>query len=665
MTDTTKAPVERMSPAPNAERIEQLKQLFPEIDCEGKIDFDKLRELLDGGVDDRPERYSFSWAGKRDAIRLLSASSRATLMPDRDESLDFDTTQNLFIEGDNLEALKLLYKSYFGRVKMIYIDPPYNTGNDFVYPDNYRDPLDTYLQLTGQRDAEGNLLTSNTDTGGRYHSAWLSMMYPRLFLARQLLREDGVIFISVDDHEVHNLRLLMNEIFGEENFVANIVWQKSYGGGAKVKQVVGLHEYVLCYARSKESLGFIDLPASSDVLKYYKYRDDKCNERGPYRLQPLATTSMDNRPNLRFAIYWEGNEIWPEKQWQWSEDRVKKALANDELVISQGTQGWSVNYKQYLRDESGEERGAKPFSVLKGPYTQQGTSELRALFEGKDVFDFPKPSSLTRELVNYVHRDPDAIIVDFFAGSSPTAQAVLELNREDGGNRRFIMVQLPERLEKPVQLDNGAELCTIADIGKERIRRVVEKMQSEREGELDLSDRETPEDLGFRVYKLAESNFRQWDESQSSAFTRQSEQASASGSMGASDATESAATSSKPESSENTSDSSELIKQMELFTDPLVDGWKPEDIITEMTLREGLSLTSTIERVDDIAGATVYRVSDPAKEQSFAICLDDTLRLESLAPLDLTRDDLFICRDIALDDETAANLALQCRLKVI
>ncbi len=240
-----KQPVAKTTPSLTDEQLQAIQTLIPQAFTEGRIDSEKLLASLGDIVDDRPERYSFSWAGKRDAIRLLQVPSRATLIPAREESLVFDNTQNIFIEGDNLEVLKLLYKPYFGRVKMIYIDPPYNTGNDFVYPDNFADPLDTYLQLTGQKDSAGNLLTSNPETGGRYHSAWLSMMYPRLFLARQLLREDGVIFVSIDDHEVHNLRLLMNEIYGEENFVASVMWQKMYSGKADATHFGIFHEYIL------------------------------------------------------------------------------------------------------------------------------------------------------------------------------------------------------------------------------------------------------------------------------------------------------------------------------------------------------------------------------------------------------------------------------------
>ena len=247
-----KQPVEKTTPSITDEQLDQLRALLPQAFSEGKVDFDKLRAALGDFVDERPERYSFSWAGKRNAIRLLQTPSRATLIPAPEESVDFDRTQNLFIEGDNLEVLKLLYKPYFGQVKMIYIDPPYNTGNDFVYPDNFADPLDTYLHITGQKDSEGNLLTSNAETSGRYHSAWLSMMYPRLFLARQLLTDDGAIFISIDDHEVQNLRLLMNEIFGEENFVAQIIWQKVYSPRMDAQGFSEDHDYILVYCRSEE-----------------------------------------------------------------------------------------------------------------------------------------------------------------------------------------------------------------------------------------------------------------------------------------------------------------------------------------------------------------------------------------------------------------------------
>ncbi|HZD57161.1 MAG TPA: site-specific DNA-methyltransferase, partial [Anaerolineales bacterium] len=253
------------TPALTSDRLQVLKDLIPEAFTEGKIHFEKLRATLGNLIDDSPERYSFTWAGKRDATRLLQTPTRATLIPCPEESIEFDSTQNIFIEGENLEVLKLLYKSYFGRVKMIYIDPPYNTGNDFIYPDDYADPLGKYLELTGQQDVEGNLLTSNPETSGRYHSAWLSMMYPRLFLARQLLREDGVIFISIDDHEVHNLRMLMNEIFGEENFIATVLWQKVYSPKSSARHFSEDHDYILVYAKNGETWTPSLLPRTAEM----------------------------------------------------------------------------------------------------------------------------------------------------------------------------------------------------------------------------------------------------------------------------------------------------------------------------------------------------------------------------------------------------------------
>jgi len=620
-------PVERQSPDLRQEGIARLRELFPEAVTEGKIDFAKLREALGDEVDDRPERYSFTWAGKRDAIRLLQTPSRATLVPCPEESVNFEATNNVFIEGENLEVLKLLYKSYAGRVKMIYIDPPYNTGNDFIYPDNFTDPLDTYLKLTAQKDSEGNLLTSNPETSGRYHSAWLTMMYPRLFVARQFLREDGLIFVSIDDVEMPVLRLMMNELFGEDNFVATVVWKKTYGGGAKVKHVVGLHEYIVCYCRNKNLLGPIDLPPDPEARKYYTEKDSKFAIRGPYRTQPLATTSMDDRPNLRFAIRSKGEEIWPEKQWQWSQDRVQKALENDELVFSNQKGRWSVRYKQYLRDENGVERAAKPFSILEGPYTQVGTAEVAGLLGDGKIFSFPKPPTLITGLLSYGWGDKEAIILDFFAGSGTTGQAVFDLNHADGGNRRFILVQLPE-VVPPDSAPGKAGLRTIADIGKQRLRSLIAEAKKYSKGKLDLKDRETPEDLGFKVFKLAESNYQCWRGTD--AKTGEA-----------------------------------LLAEMEKQVDPLLPGWKPMNVIYEVALKEGYSLTCRVEEVPAAAGNTVYRVTDADKGQSFLICLDDKLKAATVKALGLKKEDLFICRDVALTDEQAANLALQCNVKTI
>ena len=354
---------------------------------------------------------------------------------------------NLIIEGDNLAALKALLPTYHGKVKCIYIDPPYNTGNEgWAYNDNVNSPM--------MQDWLGKVVDREDLTR---HDKWCCMMMPRLKLLRELLHDDGMIFVSIDDNEVHRLRCLMDEVFGEENLVAHLVWKKSYGGGSKSNYVVNTHEYVLLYARSFERLPFFELPPNPETLKYYKYRDERAKKRGPYRLQPLATTSMDERPNLRYAIKFKGAEIWPEKQWQWSKQRTMKALANDELIIKKVGGKWSVNYKQYLKDEKGKVRSAKPFSIIDVAYTQEGTEELREILGAGTKITFPKPSELIRHLIRFV-TDKNAIVLDSFAGSGTTAHAVLALNKEDGGNRRFILVESEDYVDR---------------ITAERVRRVI------------------------------------------------------------------------------------------------------------------------------------------------------------------------------------------------
>ena len=293
-------------------------------------------------------------------------------------------------------------------------------------------------------------------------------MYQRLTLAKDLLRQDGLIFASIDDNEVCHLGLLMNRIFGEGNWISTLIWKKSYGGGSKSNHVVGLHEYVYCYAQAKTQLREINLPPNPEVLKYYKGTDSKFETRGPFRLQPLATNSMDERPNLRYAIPFEGEEIWPEKQWQWSKERSFSALADDGLVIRKVKGKWSVNYKQYLKSEDGEERAAKPYSVIEGPYTQIGTGEVREIFGDGKAFSFPKPSGLIEQLLSYVIDDKNALVLDFFAGSGTTAHAVHKLNKKDGGDRRVILVSSTEAtVDEP-----DKNLCR--DVCATRMRRVIE-----------------------------------------------------------------------------------------------------------------------------------------------------------------------------------------------
>ncbi len=471
------------------ERLQALRALMPDVFSENKIDFDRLRQALDPDAFAPPEHYELTWAGKADARREIQRQTTATLTPDRDQSIDFDTTQHVFIEGENLDVLRTLQRAYFGKVKMIYIDPPYNTGNDsFVYPDDYAERLADYRQRAGLTDENGylnkqDLWRTNRRENGQFHSAWMSMMYPRLFLARNLLREDGVIFVSIDDNEVSNLKGMMNEIFGEENLVDCIVWKKRYGGGAKEKYLVNLHEYILMYAKSKENINPIFIENNQEFIgKYYTKKDKYFETRGPYRNQPLeAAKSMGERKNLVYGISGpNGITISPKRQWLWSKERVINALEKGELEFNQDKEGsWSVSIKQYLRDEDGIEKTLKVASIIEDIYTQHGSKEIEHLFGTIDYFPYPKPSSLIKLLLKFsTNLYEDDLILDFFAGSATTAHAVLELNAEDGGNRRFVLVQLPEPTDPKTEA-RKAGYDTIADIGRARVRRVIDRMNAE------------------------------------------------------------------------------------------------------------------------------------------------------------------------------------------
>ncbi len=613
------------------ERLQALQELVPEAFSEGKIDFERLRAALGNLVDDAPERYAFSWAGKRDAIRLLQTPTRATLVPTPEESPDFDTTRNLFIEGDNLEVLKLLYKPYFGRIKLIYIDPPYNTGNDFIYPDDYRDPLGQYLELTGQQDAEGNLLTSNPETSGRYHSAWLSMMYPRLFLARQLLREDGVIFVSIDDHEVYNLRMLMNEIFGEENFITTVLWQKVYSPKSSARHFSEDHDYVVIYAKNGEIWVPSLLPRTEEMDARYNNPDN--DPRGPWKPGGLDARNYYSR-GLYSITCPSGRVISGPPSgsyWRVSEDKFREL--NQDNRIWWGEDGNSVPaIKRFLSEVKQGKVPQTLWTYQEVGHTQEAKQELLKFveFENTDnVLDTVKPTRLIQRILS-IGSSPDEedIVLDFFSGSASTAHAVLKQNREDRGGRRFIMVQFPEPFKQPEK-----RLHTIADIGKTRIRNAISSLEGRGNEQIPLP-METPEDLGFRVFKLVPSHFKPW--------------------VGVEE-----------------KDPQAYAQQMELFRDPLVEGWTVEGVLAELAIKHGFGLDYTIElhavnpRDSSEPPIDFYQVSDRERGQSFYACLAPRLTLQAVEMLQLRKEDLFICRDASLDDEAAANLALQCRLETI
>lgn len=490
--------------------IDKIASIFPQAVTEtlvdGKpkkvVDFDKLRQLLSSDVLEGDEAYEFTWVGKRAAIAEANRPIRKTLRPCPDESKDWDTTQNLYIEGDNLEVLKLLQENYMGKVNMIYIDPPYNTGGDFIYRDDFVLSNEEYDDDCGAIDDDGNRLFKNTNTNGRFHSDWCSMMYSRIMLARDLLMPDGLLFVSIDEREFVNLKHIIIEIFGESNFIGEIIWKNKFGSGAKTAGIIGVHEYIL--VACKGMLIDITRPLSKEEqATYNKTKDEKFLERGGYITQPLAVTTFDDRPSLVYPIEYKGQQIWPHKQWVWSKERMLKAIENNEVVFNLQKDGsYNLRSKKYLVDENGDIRRGKPTTFYNDVYTQNGTKDIRSLFDDNVIFDYSKPVDLIKHLISIANgKRPNkhALILDFFSGSASTAHALFKQNAEDGGHRQFIMVQLPETVttNSPAAKYN---LKTICDIGKERIRRAGEAIKQE----AGLAGQTL--DIGFRVFKVDESN---------------------------------------------------------------------------------------------------------------------------------------------------------------
>jgi adenine-specific DNA-methyltransferase len=490
-----------------------LAALFPNavtetIDGNGNvvrtIDADVLaQEINTHVVSGKEERYQFTWPDKKKAVLMANSPIAATLRPCREESVNFDNTENLYIEGDNLDVLKLLRETYLNRVKMIYIDPPYNTGNDFIYDDDFTEDTSEFLVRDNQYDEDGNRMIRNLDSNGRFHTDWLNMIYPRLRIARDLLADDGVIFISIDDGEIENFKKTCNEIFGVDSFIECVVWKNKYGAGAKTVGFISAHEYILCYG--KKPVNNVTCDFEGEEREKYSKRDEKYNTRGPYRTQPLMTNSLGDRPNLMYPIEYNGTKIFPHKQWVWSKERMMKAIEDNNVELSLQNDGtYSVRSKAYLYDENGNMRRGKPVSVLNGPFTQDGTKEVRSLFDDRIIFDFSKPSKLIEYFLKLQINDDsenDSIILDFFSGSATTAHAVMQLNAEDGGKRKFIMVQLSEVCAEDSEAAK-AGYKNICEIGKERIRRAGKKIVNE--SPLDRAEL----DIGFRVLKLDSSNMK-------------------------------------------------------------------------------------------------------------------------------------------------------------
>lgn len=579
---------------PEQEKLNALRELLPEAFSEGKIDWEKLKATLGEDINFSNERYVLNWAGKSDAFKVLQMPTTKTLIPAKEESVNFDETENIFIEGENLEVLKVLQKSYFGKVKMIYIDPPYNTGNDsFIYPDKFSESKADYEKRVGDKDEDGymtkdGMFKKNSKENGQYHSNWLNMMMPRLYLAKNLLRQDGSIFVSIDDNELHNLRLLLNEIFGEENFVAQIT--RATGtptGGGGAKPIVNEMDYLLVYSKSP-NLKFTGTPLTEQESAIY----DKEDENGIYLIRPLRRTGGEDRREDRPTMFYplispDGTEIYPiapagyESRWICGKDKFDE-LNNSNLIEwkKNGNDEWNVYQKFYL-----EGRLKQPGNLwTKVEGNKKATRDVRDLFEGKKIFDFPKPVGFISKILQ-ISTDSNDLILDFFAGSGSTAHAIMALNKEEKASRKYVCVQLPEICEEKSEAYK-AGYKTIAEISKERIRRAGKKIKEEIQTEIKKIETEITklqgeiptdenkaeienlknkiellknQDLGFKVLKLEKSNFKQWQQIEGK-------------------------------------DAKALAEQMKLFVDPVSETATIENMVYELLLKSGKDLNSKIEK---------------------------------------------------------------------
>lgn len=643
-------PIERLRPSFSfdEERIKELKIIAPEAFADGKINWETLKASLGEHLEDESgefEHFGLFWPGKKEARKIASIPSQGTLIPVFGKGLKADGTpdndgindsHNIFIEGENLEVLKILQKSYAGRIKMIYIDPPYNTGNDFVYDDNFTEPLQEYLKRTGQTDDENKPLTTNKKADGRFHSKWLSMMYPRLKLARNLLQEDGIIFISIDDNEINQLRSLMNEIFGDENYIGNIIVQSNPRGSQSIKNLAITHEYILSFAKDITCNPQFGLELSDKMRNEYKLKDE--NDKN-YRLLGLRQRGgawrRTDRPSLFFPIYINsknGNvslersdefniEVLPiqpttnvEGSWRWSKEKIKQESSKivGKEISRENESAYDIFQKDYLEKE-GEEKLTKPKSIWieKELNYQNGTTETKKLFDGKDVFSFPKPIFLIRRLLSLANLNEGDIVLDFFAGSGTTGAAVIEYNAENKNNMiSFILVQMPEEINQEIFKVN---FRTISEATQERIKRTI-KINNYNQG--------------FRTYKLDFSNFKFY-----SNFDR--------------------------------TNISELEMHFEANSDTLKNSWTISGLLNEIALIEGFKLDSSFELLKDFNLNQIVKISCENNEYSLFVCLDKKVENKTIESLELKDNSIFICHENAITDQNKLRLSDKGLIKTI
>ena len=608
------------------ENIERILKLFPNCrtervnsdgNTEQAIDFDKLRqELSKEIVEGREERYQFTWPDKKKAVLLANSPINATLRPCREESVDFDNTENLYIEGDNLDVLKCLKETYLGKVKMIYIDPPYNTGNDFVYEDDFAETTADYLANSGQYDDQGNRLVTNSESNGRFHTDWLNMIYPRLKVARDLLTDDGVIFISIDDNEVKDLKNITDEIYGERNFLAQVVWERSFSPINLMKHFSPSHDYVLCYAKNIESAVCNGIPRSSEADNRYSNPDN--DPRGVW-----SSSDISVGPAIQENIYTittpSGRNVEPPagRSWRLSRRAFRERLQDNRIWF--GPDGNGVpRIKRFLNEL--RKTGITPMTIWKYTevdHSQGATQKLAQLFDGNKYFDYPKPVDLIKRIVS-LYSNSDSIILDFFSGSATTAHAIMKLNSEDGGNRKYVLVQLPELTEENSEAYK-AGYKNICEIGKERIRRagkkILEEMASKQTNDgLFSSQNEETEfklDTGFRVLKLDSSNM------------------------------------------EDVYYSPSEYNQETLFaqTENVKNDRTSEDLLFQVMLELGATLDSKIERTK-VAGKEIYNVA----EGYLVACFDIEVSDEVVTAIAKMEPQYAVFRDSSMaDDSTATN----------
>ena len=598
-------------------RRKELRQLFPSAFTETKndsgevvegVDFERLKAEIgefSHVFDGHREKYGMEWPGKREALRLIQEPSCATLKPCREESVDFDNTENLFIEGDNLEVLKLLQKSYYGKVKMIYIDPPYNTGKEFIYPDRFSESLDTYLSYAGLLDGDNRKFTTNTTSEGRFHTKWLNMMYPRLYLARNLLKEDGVIFISIDDHEVENLRRICDELYGENNFIACVIWERAFSPKNDAKYLSENHDYILIYSKNDDFFDAGRLERTEEADARYKNLDD--DERGKWISGDLTVKTYSEKYDYPITSP-SGEEFWPSdgRCWSMSKESIEKLIADNRIWF--GKEGKNVpRFKRFLSDVQQGMVATTLWTHKTSGHNQEGRQEVKSLFDDKGYFDGPKPTRLLQKILQVANLEDGDTVLDFFAGSCSLAHASMSKAMLSSEKLKYIAIQLPEPCdEKSEAFKAGYE--TIADIGKERIRRASTKIQ-----------KENPDyhgDLGFKVLKLDQSNFKHW-------------QAPA----------------------RNTSDA-ELLEQLELHIEHVQEEAEPEAILYELLIKAGFMPTERVD-IKEIDNATVYSIADGA----LLICLENKIPESLIQSVADEKPSQFICLDKAFDgnDQLKAN----------